>query len=118
MANVIVPVSYQSNNGLEFQVGVNSEIAAQLDVDDAPKIGLGGGSATVALLPLPSSVKPRRVYMKNPAGKGRYVIVTNRLASLWLTDAETLNIEDSDGTPTVYTKVAGGERNERFGRTR
>lgn len=120
MANTIIAVSYQSSTGQEFQVGVNAEVAAQMagTDPDAPKIGTGGGSATAGLPPLPSSVKPRRVYMKNPAGKGRYVIVTNTAAYLWTTNGATLNLEDSDGASTVYTKVANGERNERFGRSR
>lgn len=114
MANTIVPWVYTADNGRDYVTGINSEVSAQLNVA-TPKIG--GATAVGATTdgPLPSSVKPRRAYLKNAAGKGRYVTVMEPGAYI-ATVGNTLDIEDSDGASSTYTvrKVLG----EDFGRSR
>lgn len=117
MANTIVPWVYTADNGRDYVIGVNSEITTQLHGGDPDGPKIGGATAVGATTdgPLPSSVKPRRVYLKNPAGNGRYLTVMEPDAWL-LTTGRTINIEDSDGASTTYTvrRVHG----ENFGRSR
>lgn len=116
MANTISPVRYTGDDGRVYTYGMDSEIFAQQGVALTPKVG---GSAAVSgdtNPPLPSSVRPRQVFMKNAAGKGRYVVCLEPTADLYTGVETTLNIEDSDGVATAFTRrhtVA-----ERFGRSR
>jgi hypothetical protein len=118
MANDIVPWVYASDFGDEYVTGINSEVAAQQSGDPLEAIigGRAPAGADLTLPPLPSSVKPRRAYMKNPAGNGRYITVMSADAPLASAAPPTLNIEDSDGASTVYSrrKLVG----ENFGRSR
>lgn len=116
MANVILPWVYTSDRGLSYVTGVETEVAAQLD-GAGPALKIGGRQATVAdgFPPLPGSVKPRRAYLKNAAGKGRYITVMEPTAAL-ASVGETLNIEDSDGASTAFT--VRHILAERFGRSR
>jgi hypothetical protein len=105
VANDIVPWVYTDNKGRGYITGINSEVAAQETGDPLEPI-IGGNAPSGAELeypPLPSSVKPRRAYMKNPAGKGRTVTIMSKTAPLTDDDPPTLSLEDSDGAATVYT---------------
>ncbi len=118
MANDIVPWVYTSDFGDQYITGINGEVAAQQSGEPLEAI-IGGNApsgAELDLPPLPSSVKPRRAYMKNPAGKGRYVTIMSPTAPLASAAPPTLSLEDSDGAATVYKrrKVLG----EDFGRSR
>ena len=104
--NSIVPWVYTDDLGNQYITGINSEVAAQETGDPAEAI-IGGNApsgAELSLPPLPSSVKPRRAYMKNPAGRGRYITVMSPDAPLASATPPTLNVEDSDGVSTVYTR--------------
>lgn len=118
MANDIVPWVYTSDFGDEYITGINAEVSAQQSGDPLEAIigGRAPAGADLSLPPLPSSVKPRRAYMKNPAGNGRYVPVMDPTAPLAGAAPPTLSLEDSDAVATVYTRrklVA-----ETFGRSR
>jgi len=118
MANVITPWVYRSNNGREYVTGVDSEVAAQLTGPGGdPRIGGRAAQRGVATGdgPLPSSVKRRRAYVKNAAGKGRYVTIMEPGAYLE-TVGNIIHLEDSDGVGSDYevVKVMG----EDFGRSR
>jgi len=118
MANQIVPWIYFADNGRQYVTGVNSEVAAQTN-GDPPEARIGGTAAVRGVNtgdgPLPSSVKPRRVYLKNAAGKGRYLTLMEPTAYLSHI-GNVINIEDSDGVSSSFevVKVLG----EDFGRSR
>lgn len=118
MANDIVPWVYTSDFGDQYITGINSEVSAQETGDPLEPI-IGGNApsgAELLLPPLPSSVKPRRAYMKNPAGNGRYVTVMAPDAPLAGATPPTVSLEDSDGAATTYSRrklIA-----EDFGRSR
>ena len=116
MANVILPWVYVDDVGTSYITGIETEVAAQLD-GAGPDLMIGSRLATSAdpFQPLPSSVKPRRVYAKNPAGVGRTVTCMSPTAALYVKGA-TINIEDSDGASTVFT--VRELLPERFGRSR
>lgn len=118
MANDIIPWVYESDLGDEYIRGVNSELTTQETGDPLEPVvgGRAPSGADLLLPPLPSSVKPRRAYMKNPAGKGRYITVFSPTAPLAGTAPPTLSVEDSDGAATTYSrrKLIG----EDFGRSR
>lgn len=115
MANIITPWHYTANDGTVYVTGINGEVASQLGAASLPKIGGTVATASSTALPLPSSVKPRRAYLKNALGVGRYVTIMTQTAEL-NTPGTTLNLEDSDGVETVFTvrKVHA----EDFGRSR
>lgn len=111
----IIPVKYTDDYGNDFQMGVDAALYNQEATMDVSKLG-GPIPATGvdALQALPSSVIPRRVYMKNPAGKGRYVPVLTPTGYL-TTAGGTLSIEDSNNAATTFTRV-GAVRGEYFGK--
>lgn len=117
MATVdIIPVKYVDDYGNEFQMGLDSALYNQATV--ALTSDLGGPIPAVGvagLQALPSSVIPRRIYMKNAAGKGRYVPVLTPTARAATTAGQTLDIEDSGDNSTEYTRV-GAVRGEYFGK--
>ena len=112
----IIPAVYTDDNARNYVVGVNAAYYNQEAAEDVSK--LGGPIPPVnfaALPPLPSSVKPRRAYLKNPAGKGRYVICLTPASALYATPGTTLDLEDSNNTPTTYTRKK--TKPEDFGRS-
>lgn len=117
MANTIGPWKYRGDDGRDYVTGINTEVSAQMagTDPDVPKIGGRAATSADAFPPLPSSVRPRRVFLKNPAGKGRYITMMD--PDSWIgTVGRTLAIEDSDGASTTYTvrRLHG----EKFGRSR
>lgn len=115
MANDIVPWVYVGDDARSYVTGINSEITTQLNGGSDPKIGSRAAVVADAFPPLPSSVKPRRAYLKNAAGKGRTVTVMEPTADLALIGT-TLSIEDSDGSASTYT--VRRVHAENFGRSR
>lgn len=101
MANQIIRAGYTADNGDVFVVGVNSEVAAQLDALSASLIGYSGNPA-VGLNPLPRQMRPRRAVLFNAAGNRREVILLTPTAPL-ATIGATINLEDSDGASSAYT---------------
>jgi hypothetical protein len=118
VANDIVPWVYTDDRGREYVTGINGEVAAQETGDPAEPIigGRAPSGADLLLPPLPRSVKPRRAYLKNPAGKGRTVTVMAPDAPLAGVTPPTLSIEDSDGAATTYSRRK--LLTEDFGRSR
>jgi hypothetical protein len=105
MANTIAAWVYTDRLGRNYITGVNSEVSAQ-DDGGSPAVALIGGRAATSadnFPPLPSSVKPRRVHLKNTAKKSRYLTVMSDDAPLASSAPPTIDIEDSDGTPSTYT---------------
>lgn len=102
----IVPALYTSDYGVDFQVGVNSAYLLQESETGISKLG-GDSTPTIpaGTPPLPSSVKPRRAYMKNAAGKGRYVIVLTPDAALVTEPATTMSLEDSNNVATTFSRI-------------
>jgi hypothetical protein len=105
MANIIGPWVYRGDDGRDYITGVDTEVSAQQHGGDpnGPKIGGRAATSNDAFPPLPSSVRPRRVYAKNPAGKGRYVTVMSPDAWLYEATGRVITLEDSDGVGTVFT---------------
>jgi hypothetical protein len=117
MANTIIAVRYTSDRaGQEFITGMNSEITTQLGTSTDPKVGVLGDVSDTGLPALPSSVKPRRVGLKNAAGKWRYVVCLTPDSELYTGVETTLSIEDSDGAASTYTRQRA--IGENFGRNR
>lgn len=116
MPNVITPVVYTDDRNRDYVYGMDSEVFAQAGASTNPKVG--GQAATLAQgnPPLPSSVRARRVYMKNPAGIGRTIVCLEPSSELFTGVETTLNLEDSDGTATVFTRIRA--HSEDFGRSR
>lgn len=113
----IIPVLYVADNTYEFQVGVDAAVYNQEADDDVSKLGGPIPAVSVAGLPaLPSSVKPRRQYVKNPAGKGRYVICLTPDAYIGNQALGTISLEDSNNVPTTFTREKG-MLGEDFGKT-
>ena len=117
MANQIVGWQYTADNGRDYVTGLNSEVGAQNN-GASPAVALvGNRQATSAdpWPPLPSSVRPRRAYLKNATGKGRTVTLMTPDAPL-ATIGATISLEDSDGVASTYTvrKIHA----ENFGRSR
>jgi hypothetical protein len=113
----IKPAIYVSDKGIEFQVGVNGAYLAQESAAGISKLG-GDSTPTItgAMHPLPSSVKPRRAYMKDSAtGYARTIIVLTPDSVLATDPDAQLTFEDSNNvTHTLgVVKVLG----EDFGRT-
>lgn len=112
----IIPVKYVDDYGNNFQMGLDATLYNQATV--AGTSDLGGPippTGVTGLQALPSSVIPRRIFMKNPAGKGRYVPVLTPTARAATTAAQELSIEDSADTPSTFTRV-GAVRGEYFGK--
>ena len=103
MANQIIRAEYTSDNGTSLTVGINSELLTQLGAGDLVKLGYSD-AGTVGMLPLPRQMKPRRVVLYNPAGKRREIICFTAAAPLFTGVETTLDIEDSDGASTTYTR--------------
>jgi hypothetical protein len=117
MANQIVGWVYTADDGRDYITGINSEVGAQLN-GATPAVALIGGRAATSAdpyPPLPSSVKPRRVYLKNAAKKGRTVTVMTPTADL-ATIGAAIDLEDSDGASTTFT--VRKLHSETFGRSR
>lgn len=112
----IKPAIYVDHLGTEYQVGVDAASYAQADGGGDSKLG-GPIPATgfAGLQPLPASVKPRRIMMRNPAGKTRYVIVLTPTAELATNPLATMSLEDSNNAATTYTRE-GDVIGEKFGR--
>jgi hypothetical protein len=105
MANTIAAWVYTDRLNRNYITGVNSEVAAQ-DDGGSPAVPLIGGRAATSAdsyPPLPSSVKPRRVHLKNTAKKSRYLTVMSADAPLASSTPPTIDIEDSDGAASTYT---------------
>lgn len=112
----IKPAVYVDDFGNQFQVGVDAALYAQ--VDGGGDSILGGPIPAVGfadLQKLPASVKPRRAYMKNPAGKGRYVICLTQTSELATNPSAAVSLEDSNNVATTYTR-SGSIRGEDFGK--
>lgn len=116
MANVIQAVVYTDDHGRDYITGLNSEIFSQAGVSTNPKVGGTAAVAGSGNPPLPASVKPRHVGLKNAAGKWRYVVCLENTSDLFLGVETTLDIEDSDGAPSTYTRQKAFGEN--FGRNR
>jgi hypothetical protein len=116
MANTITPVVYTDDKGRDYVYGMDSEVFAQVGASTNPKVGGAAATSAQNNPPLPSSVKPRRVYMKNPAGNGRYVVCLEPTADLFTGVETSITLEDSDGVQTVYTRRKAHA--EDFGRSR
>jgi hypothetical protein len=101
MANQIIRALYVSNNGTNFAVGVNAEVASLIDGAAASLIGYA--AAPAGLLPLPRQMKPRRAVVFNAAGRRREVILLSSSAPLATGTSTTIALEDSDGASSVYT---------------
>jgi hypothetical protein len=117
MANTIVGWIYTADDGRNYITGINSEVGAQLN-GATPAVALIGGRAATSAdpyPPLPSSVKPRRAYLKNAAKKGRTVTVMSPTADL-LTIGASLTLEDSDGASSTFN--VRRVHAEEFGRSR
>lgn len=105
MANTIGAWVYTDRLGRNYITGINTEVSAQ-DDGGSPAVPLIGGRAATSadnFPPLPSSVKPRRVRLKNAAKKSRTVTVMTADAPLASSTPPTLSLEDSDGSATTYT---------------
>jgi len=100
--NSIVKAKYVAENGTELVVGQNAEVLAQVDGGAVPITGYS--LPAVGTLPLPRQLRPRRAILFNPAGKRREVICLTNTCPMWVGTTITLNIEDSDGASTVYTR--------------
>lgn len=112
----IIPVLYTDDYGNDFQMGMDATVYNQATV--AGTSDLGGPippTGVAGLQALPSSVIPRRIFMKNAAGKGRYVPVLTPDARAATTPGQTLSLEDSNNAATTYTRV-GAVRGEYFGK--
>lgn len=103
MANQIIRAKYTADNGDEFVVGIDSEVAAQTGTTDPAASLVGYAAAPIGLNPLPRQMKPRRVVLFNPAGKRRELIVLSPTAPLWDKTQLVIPLEDSDGASTNYT---------------
>lgn len=112
----IKPAVYEDDFGNLFHVGVDAASYAQVDGGGDSKLG-GPVPATgfTGIQALPASVKPRRVRMRNPAGKLRYVIVLTPTAELATNPAATMSLEDSNNAATTYTRE-GAVIGEYFGK--
>lgn len=102
----IKPALYVADDSHVYQVGVDGNVLGQESETGISKLG-GDSTPTIpAGTPaLPSSVKPRRAYMKNPAGKGRYVICLTPDGALFTDPATTISLEDSNNAATTFTRV-------------
>lgn len=112
MANQIIRALYVSDNGTNFSVGVDSEVAAQTGTTDPAASLIGYAPAPTGTPPLPRQMKPRRVVMFNAAGKRREVICLSPTAPLWTGSQLVIPLEDSDGASSNYTRDQ--RRDERF----
>lgn len=100
----IKPVLYVDRYGNEYAMGVDAALYAQADGDGDSKLG-GPIPATgiTGIQKFPAGAKPRRIRVKNPAGKIRYVPVLTTTAELATNPAATVSLEDSNNTATTYT---------------
>lgn len=103
MANQIIRAKYVADNGDEFVVGIDSEVAADTGTTDPAASLVGYAAAPIGLNPLPRQMKPRRGVFFNAAGKRREVIILSPTAPLWTGDQAVLTLEDSDGASSEYT---------------
>lgn len=103
MANTIKAYIYTDNQGVQHVYGVNQEIFTQQGVALTPKIGGAVYTGAPKLASFPRNWRTRKARLVNPAGKVRYITCLTPNADLFTGVETTLNIEDSDGTSTVYT---------------
>lgn len=115
MANEIIAVLYTSSSGNTYVTGINREVWTQLDGASNPIVGGTAYTGVPLSDAMPQNMRPRRVQVRNPAGKIRYVTVMTEAAALWSTSPPTVSLEDSDGVATVFTvrKKLGEEQRVR-----
>lgn len=119
MANKIYAVIYTDDKGRDYVTGMDSEVFAQMTggTPDAPKVGgrIYDASTDGNVPGLPRGLVTRKVAFRHPTtGLLRYVTALSSDAAIWLSGANTLAIEDSDGVATTYAKDhTRGERQPR-----